>query len=566
MLQGNKYNLISSEGLEIGQEYNMTPQEEKEFSLIFPPIPSNLTSINYSEGDYENAWNFFGIQLTNKPLKVNLPKGFKDVTIDKNAVLPPVEFKIGKARLEGQILNYCDGMPVEVSVRVSYPFGSTGLTFPIDIKGKFSGEIDVFSTHPATIYFMRSGTPCFIASGETTSIVLNTAEKSRRESRFADNRPSLGEPVYYGGYLASLSKEFANVDRSLYMRQLNTQESIISYLQSIGDKTPEALKAFFWEEYQEKRAILEMLEVSPACKQIINCILDLSYTDDLIYITSWIDDAYIYNNQLQGDREAINKYYASRKFIIPDDFYNVLRDFPLINNPQMLYTQEAVSYASKWQYQNMQPVLSKALGTDHGTLFDIMKMTGMYNSIQEFEPVNEEDIEQLPAVYQELIRNKNNELLQLIEINKSKTGYTVHDVEKVVNENVFSSIISKFKGKPILLDFWATWCGPCKRANEEMKSLKEELSDNDIVYVFVANDNSPVETWKNMIPDLHGEHFRLSAAQWSYIEKTFDIKGVPTYFFIDREGNIKEKIVGYHGIQKMKEGLHNLLNETQVNR
>jgi thioredoxin-related protein len=43
--------------------------------------------------------------------------------------------------------------------------------------------------------------------------------------------------------------------------------------------------------------------------------------------------------------------------------------------------------------------------------------------------------------------------------------------------------------------------------------------------------------------------------------KTFGIEGAPTYFFIDREGNIKEKIVGYYGAQRMKKQLLQLVNE-----
>ena len=153
------------------------------------------------------------------------------------------------------------------------------------------------------------------------------------------------------------------------------------------------------------------------------------------------------------------------------------------------------------------------------------------------------------------------EKMELSETTNSKAGFTENAVPKVLaDKDVFPYIINKFKGKPILLDIWATWCGPCKKANEEMKPLKEELSGKDIVYVYVAGDNSPLQIWKNMIPDLHGEHFRLTANQWSYMIENFGIEGVPTYFFIDREGNIIEKVVGYYGVDKMKENLLKILD------
>jgi thiol-disulfide isomerase/thioredoxin len=275
----------------------------------------------------------------------------------------------------------------------------------------------------------------------------------------------------------------------------------------------------------------------------------LFYVSSIAFITDWIDYAYIYNNQLQNNREAIDKYYATRKFDLPDDFYNVFKDFPAINEPQVLYIQVGGDI-SRWQAKNLMPVFSKAFGTDQGTLFELMKTADVYNNIN-LKPVTEEQIEQLPVAYREFIR-------MIIEANKNKTGFTIHDVEQQADEDVFPFILSKFKGKPILLDFWETWCGPCRQANKELKPVKEELADKDIVYVYVASESSPSETWANMIIDLPGEHFRLSEKQRNYIANTFG-SAVPTYFFIDRQGNIKDKQVGFPGVQQMKEKLLQLL-------
>jgi thiol-disulfide isomerase/thioredoxin len=289
------------------------------------------------------------------------------------------------------------------------------------------------------------------------------------------------------------------------------------------------------------------------------CAADLFYASYIVNTTSWIDRAYIYINQLQSNREAVNQYYATRKFDLPDDFYNVVKDFSLLNSPQVMYVHQTAQYVYQWQMRNLQSILSEALGTDRGILFDLMQVNGLFNNIKDFILVEEAQIAQLPSDYQALVRNKNNELRQLIEANTNKTGFTENDIEKVADKDVFPFILSKFKGKPILLDIWATWCGPCLTANEEMKPVKKELADKDIVYVFVAGENSPLETWKNMIPDLPGEHFRLTETQWNYIGRTFGIEGVPTYFFIDREGNIKAKQIGYPGAQRMKEYLLQLL-------
>jgi len=561
--QGKEYTIRTIEGITSGQQYIMSDSGKVAFKMIFPPVASNAVSVDFSNGDVNaGAWNIYDIQLTNRPLKVSLPKYFKEAVIDKNAVLPPVEFKAGKAHLEGQILNYRRGMSEKVFVTVgsSFEYSPASIVLLADSTGKFSGDIDVFSVHPVLVYWMNNGNRCFIAPGETTSLIINPS--SRKGLHSAGDNSSMGEPAYYEGYLASLSTEFNQINPDLYSRNIDSNESYLSYLQLLGTKTPETLKTFYLDEYQTKKAVLDTLNVSPACKQIMRCSLDLFYAANITWITYALDEAYIFNHQLENDQKAIDQYYATRKFNLPDDFYNVLKDFPLINSPQILYVQETSGCANQWQAKNMQPVLSKALGTDQGTLFDMMKVAGIYNDIQNFNPVSEAQIKQLPVAYQELISKKNNELLQQIEINKKKT-FTENDITKVANEDVLPFILSKFRGKPILLDFWATWCGPCRMANEDLKSVKAELAKKGMVFVYVAGENSPLEVWKNMIADLHGEHFRLTAKQWDYITMTFCPEGIPTYFFIDREGNIREKQVGYDGLAPMKEKLLHLLNSNK---
>lgn len=67
--------------------------------------------------------------------------------------------------------------------------------------------------------------------------------------------------------------------------------------------------------------------------------------------------------------------------------------------------------------------------------------------------------------------------------------------------------------------------------------------------------NLPLKTWENMIPDIHGEHFRLTDAQWKYLSDAFKIEGVPTYLIVDREGNTTFRQTGFPGVEKMKEEL-----------
>ncbi|GAE20544.1 disulfide interchange protein tlpA [Bacteroides pyogenes DSM 20611 = JCM 6294] len=97
-------------------------------------------------------------------------------------------------------------------------------------------------------------------------------------------------------------------------------------------------------------------------------------------------------------------------------------------------------------------------------------------------------------------------------------------------------------------------------ANKTMIPMKEELKDKDIIYVYITGETSPKGVWENMIPDIHGEHFRLTNEQYNYLRTNLKIEGVPTYFVVDREGKTTYRSTGFPGTGTMKEQLLKVLN------
>lgn len=101
--------------------------------------------------------------------------------------------------------------------------------------------------------------------------------------------------------------------------------------------------------------------------------------------------------------------------------------------------------------------------------------------------------------------------------------------------------LSDFKGKVVYLDFWASWCGPCKGEMPHAKKIKEQLNGKDVVFLYVSIDEN-VEAWKKGIESMEISGVHTQTPGWSgEIAKKYNISGVPSYFLIDKKGRFASK-------------------------
>jgi len=117
----------------------------------------------------------------------------------------------------------------------------------------------------------------------------------------------------------------------------------------------------------------------------------------------------------------------------------------------------------------------------------------------------------------------------------------------LINLNGEEVTLDQFKGKVILLNFWATWCGPCKAEIPDFIKMYDKYQKDGLEIVGVALSSGSaadiqkfVENWKINYTVLTGDEKYLKDLTVKY----GGIRGIPTTFLIDKKGVIQKKWVG----------------------
>ncbi|GLC29131.1 TlpA disulfide reductase family protein [Clostridium omnivorum] len=118
--------------------------------------------------------------------------------------------------------------------------------------------------------------------------------------------------------------------------------------------------------------------------------------------------------------------------------------------------------------------------------------------------------------------------------------------------------LSDFKGKKVLLNFWATWCPPCRAEMPDIEKLYQENKDSDLVILGI-NLGEDTQTVKSFI-DKNKYNFNILLDSDQAVAIKYNIVSIPTSFFIDKEGNIVYKKVGAMSIEEMRDNV-SLLNK-----
>lgn len=119
--------------------------------------------------------------------------------------------------------------------------------------------------------------------------------------------------------------------------------------------------------------------------------------------------------------------------------------------------------------------------------------------------------------------------------------------------------LSELAGKVVVLDFWATWCPPCRESIPELKELVKKFPPEKFVLISISADEKK-DAWKNFVaakkmdwPQVHDEDHRIG--------DKFNVHSFPTYLVIDGEGIVRQKISGMNPQQSVASRIKETLKD-----
>jgi thiol-disulfide isomerase/thioredoxin len=467
---------------------------------------------------------------------------------DKLAFVPQVQYDtaILSGKISGAISDDQKVHLIELGI-IKVVTGDNSISeIPVKTDGSFTFKIPVQSTCPATIIFKNSRVILCLIPGEETEIELGYDKDQLKPIQITN---SIGFTAEDAIILLNWPWELSNIGNEVITPE--------EFSKRVINGIPEVLKP-----------VDNNTRFSKSAKQILTAEIKFACIyHQLFNYNSYIKKAYLTKyktDSLPKEFQVVDKSYFSflRYFNLNDPSNLTSSFYPYII--QSLLGNEILSIPAigdkpvdKWLIK-VKEILKGDIGSNTGLFYDLLVSNSYAKQLNAKTPLTEIQIENIKSYFTnpsfiKILTYKNDEVLKLTATSKTRK------ISVSSPGNVMDSIISKYNGKVIFVDFWATWCGPCQLALKRSESLRKDFEKEDVAFVYVTDPSSPRYIWEQQIPEIGGDHYYVTENEWNYLNKIYGFTAIPHYLIFDKSGRLKYNYHTFMGVDSMRKWIEKTL-------
>ena len=512
---GKTFRIVGADSITLGEKFTLGDNGSQRFVLRFEPLPMKTKEFDFIEGFGDNDFKVFGIHDSTYTMPaVAVPAEYlADYAEDDQ--LEDLKYSAEPAVVHFKALNYRKGMRPRIMAQyidLKHPGEPQNLYLRMNDDGE--AEIKLHVGFPQVVWFHMNNFPwgsncsLYLAPGKEVTVLVDML----KDDTFKGNKF-----VGYKGYFAKFAREYY---------QMQTQDDDIKMKETA--RTVEELIRDYDEYSAKNDKYIENLPCEQAVKDWLT-----QLTNSGSYSFSY------YGNPI----DSLSKQPAFTEHLLQHHISGLKGRKAVLT---FAFTEGSRYYAMDKEARGINADLARYC-------YYLPKVLDG----QEVEKPLIEDAN-LSALYDEVAK----EYQKTVAAQKEGLPVNVHylDMTDVAPEDILPAILSKYKGKAVLIDVWATWCGPCRMGHKLMAPLKEELKGRDIEFVYITSPSSPYEDWKNMIGDIPGNHYYLTKEQYNHLLDLYHSNGIPTYAIYDANGKQTYTEIGFPGVETIKEEIEKALN------